>query len=74
MTDSRERFEQWYTVNTFDYARSPIGSRECAISWKAWQAAERETAKRCHEIVRSFPATREGMLVVIQEEFPGAWE
>lgn len=38
MTD-REKFEEWYAVNAFDYVSSPIGSRECDLQWKAWEAA-----------------------------------
>ena len=35
----REEFEHWYIENIIDYVRAPIGSRECALQWKAWQAA-----------------------------------
>ena len=35
----REEFEHWYIENTIDYVRAPIGSLECALQWKAWQAA-----------------------------------
>ena len=41
----REQFEQWYACNAFDYARDPIGSRDCGLQWAAWQAgaaAERQ--------------------------------
>lgn len=35
----REKFEAWYVENAFDYPSNPIGSRECGLQWKAWQAA-----------------------------------
>ena len=38
---TRERFEQWYVENAFDYARDPIGSRECGLQWASYQAAYR---------------------------------
>lgn len=34
----RARFEEWYVQNAFDYVANPIGSRDCALQWKAWQA------------------------------------
>lgn len=34
----RAAFEDWYVQNTFDFERNPIGSRECGLQWKAWQA------------------------------------
>ena len=51
----REQFEQWYACNAFDYARDPIGSRDCGLQWAAWQAgaaAEREAcAELCGEML-----------------------
>lgn len=35
----RARFEDWYVQNAFDYVANPIGSRDCALQWKGWQAA-----------------------------------
>lgn len=35
----RARFEDWYVQNAFDYTTNPIGSRECALMWNAWDAA-----------------------------------
>ena len=47
----RDSFEQWYTENIFNLERDPIGSRECGLQWKAWQAAYtaalQESAKTC---------------------------
>ncbi|MPW17898.1 hypothetical protein GCT13_13360 [Paraburkholderia sp. CNPSo 3157] len=37
----RAEFEQWYVENAFDLERSPIGSRECGLQWRAWQAGRR---------------------------------
>ncbi|CAN5465722.1 hypothetical protein BH09PSE6_BH09PSE6_17890 [soil metagenome] len=36
--DERAAFEQWYTINAFDYVRNPVGSRDCGLQWAAWQA------------------------------------
>lgn len=47
----REQFEQWYACNAFDYARDPIGSRDCGLQWAAWQAgaaAERQKINAEH--------------------------
>ena len=37
--DDRAAFEAWYVQNAFDFAANPIGSRDCALQWAAWQAA-----------------------------------
>lgn len=42
---SREAFELWYAVTAFDYTRDPIGSRDCGLQWKAWQACEAQHEK-----------------------------
>lgn len=34
----REMFEAWYVTHAFDYAKHPIGTRDCAKQWEAWQA------------------------------------
>lgn len=36
--DERRAFEDWYVVSAFDYVANPLGSRECYLMWKAWQA------------------------------------
>lgn len=36
--DERAAFEAWYSQNAFNFERDPIGSRECGLQWKAWQA------------------------------------
>ena len=33
----RKQFEEWYSVNAFDYAANPIGSRDCDLQWRAWK-------------------------------------
>ena len=38
-SDARAQFEAWYVENAFDFVKNPIGSRECSLMWKAWQAA-----------------------------------
>lgn len=35
----RARFEDWYVRNAFDYVANPLGSRDCDLQWKGWQAA-----------------------------------
>ncbi|PZT01154.1 hypothetical protein A7X89_02205 [Stenotrophomonas maltophilia] len=35
----RAQFEEWYVQNAFDYEANPIGSRDCALMRKAWNAA-----------------------------------
>lgn len=35
----RKQFEQWYVCSAFHYERDPLGSRDCGLQWKAWQAA-----------------------------------
>lgn len=42
--EQRKAFEQWYTLNAFDYESAPIGSRDCELQWKAWQAAKQDEA------------------------------
>lgn len=65
-SESRKAFEQWYVTHAFDYESNPIGSRDCALQWDAWEAAQtakfrypreprRESAKpelcrRCHNM------------------------
>jgi hypothetical protein len=39
LSPSRQAFEDWYAVNAFDYEKNPIGSSQCSLQWKAWQAA-----------------------------------
>lgn len=34
----RKAFDQWYAENAFDFAKNPIGSRECGLQWSAWKA------------------------------------
>ena len=85
---SKERFEAWFvkainrdcifevfTVGNI-YKREPgeYTSTQLQCAWEAWQAAEAQAVRRCFEIVNSFPATREGLLVVIKDEFPEAFK
>ena len=50
----REQFEQWYACNAFDYARDPIGSRDCGLQWAAWQAGAAAEREACAKICESF--------------------
>ena len=38
-TEEQLAFEQWYTETTFDLERSPLGSRDCYLQRRAWEAA-----------------------------------
>ncbi len=38
-TPERQQFEDWYTLNAFDIASAPVGSRDCDLQWRAWCAA-----------------------------------
>lgn len=40
----RKQFEHWYVTNVFDFENNPIGSRECALKWEAWQARGEQAA------------------------------
>lgn len=71
----RERFEEWYVANTFDYGRNPIGSRECAQQWGAWLEAHRQAADRLAaleaetQVLKEFLDCRAGRLLVRGEPF-----
>ena len=43
---SDENFEEWYSCNAHDYASAPIGSRDCGLQRKAWNAALEFADKR----------------------------
>lgn len=47
--NSREAFEAWYVENAFDYVENPIGSRECGLQYKAWQASRKQLLKELSE-------------------------
>ena len=50
MSDTgREEFELWYSVEAFDIVTNPIGSRDCGLQWKAWQARGELEAKKLEE-------------------------
>lgn len=38
----QEKFEEWYVENAFDYPSNPIGSRDCGLQRKAWNARQPE--------------------------------
>lgn len=42
MNTSQAAFEEWYVRNAFDLLMNPIGSRDCDLQRKAWQAAMRQ--------------------------------
>lgn len=41
---SQEKFEKWYVENSFDLITNPLGSRECSLQRKSWQACEADQA------------------------------
>lgn len=45
-TNEREEFEKWYSVSAFDFVENPIGSRDCGLQWRAWQARGELEAKK----------------------------
>ena len=57
--DVRARFEAWYVENAFDYGRNPLGSRECGLQWKAWQAALADLSGEVRELVEALQAARD---------------
>ena len=92
MTDSRSRFEAWRRAhNPFGVGRNTEPGRTeeydspfTQQQWEAWQAAERETARRIAAIVDGmvtdedvkweFRAGLDRAIQCIKAEFPGAWE
>ncbi len=50
---SRIAFEQWYTVNAFNYASNPLGSRDCSLQWIAWHARDAEVATLQRELAEA---------------------
>lgn len=54
----REKFEEWYSQNAFDFQANPIGSRECALMWKAWSARssiQPEVIGAVNRVLASYP-------------------
>jgi hypothetical protein len=45
----RKRFEEWYATHAHNYARDPIGSRDCSLQWDAWKAALAAEKRRARE-------------------------
>ena len=80
MSDSREpcehdRIQSWHLEDgkpawfwSYVYCRTKF-----VPITQAWEE-KRQAVRRCFEIVNSFPATREGLLVVIKDEFPEAFK
>ena len=54
----RARFEAWYIENTPDYSLAPLGSRDCGLQWKAWQA--------CHAAMQGEDVRRDAMSSIEQ--------
>lgn len=42
-------FEEWYACNAHDYVANPIGSRDCGLQRKAWNAALQYAATKGKE-------------------------
>ena len=78
--ESNKRYFDWLNADynahfaKFEAAGEAIVSPYRISPEKIWQAAEAQAVRRCVEIVNSFPATREGLLVVIKDEFPEAFK
>lgn len=83
---SRERFEAWYASSAYPMTR-PIGWHtngfrqnhneywvgEIQEEWLTWQAAERETARRCAEICRIHSMIPMTAYASIKAAFPEAF-
>ena len=52
---TNEAFEQWYVENAFDYVSNPIGSRDCGLQRKAWNASREAAEKELAEIRKQEP-------------------
>ena len=71
---SREAFEAWIRAKGYD--RKYAGGWNTA-RWEAWQAAERETARKCYDVIAGQGAIggqREAYADAIKKEFPEAFE
>lgn len=84
MSDSRQQFEAW-TQESRDqleiYTNGALKGEYCDLemqyAWRAWQAAEQETARRCAELVEGQGAIGGHRLVMadaIRKEFPKAFK
>lgn len=88
MSDSRERFEAWtqespYQLQTYinGALKGEYRDLEIQFAWKAWQAAEQETARRCAQVAgpedsyqdEHFKAKADSV-ARIRKEFPEAWK
>lgn len=87
MTDSRSRFEAWLNADCnahfakYEAAGMAIVPPYRPSPEEIWQAAERETARRCAQVAgpedsyqdEHFKAKADSV-ARIRKEFPGAWE
>jgi alkanesulfonate monooxygenase SsuD/methylene tetrahydromethanopterin reductase-like flavin-dependent oxidoreductase (luciferase family) len=83
MTDSRSRFEAWLNADCnahfakYEAAGMAIVPPYRPSPEEIWQAAERETARRCVDHINglSIIGDRSAQMIEgIKAEFPGAWE
>ena len=68
----RSAFETWYAENAFDLLASPIGSRDCALQWAAWQAGA--AALFQHEIQMTEPENWQARLLAVVRKLDDAIE
>lgn len=79
MDSERNRFEEWYVKNAFNYVRDPIGSRDCSLQWAAWQAgseshrAELAECQRDVDRYRWLRRAREHVDVLMREDEDSMW-
>lgn len=53
-THEQLAFEQWYENTTFDLDRSPLGSRDCYLQRRAWEAALKYAEEQKEPAVSGF--------------------
>ncbi len=53
--EERAAFEDWYVTHIFDLSIMPVGSRECDLQWRAWQARAALRSQPTQEPQREIP-------------------
>lgn len=61
----RATFEQWYVENCFDLQANPIGSRDCGLQWKAWDACAQALAPETIELRKENDQLRQQLACTI---------
>ena len=61
--EERDKFEKWYVTHIWDLKEYPIGSRECYLQWKAWQAAIAANASKQEPVSAYCPKCSELLML-----------